>query len=88
MELALQIEERTLKQKLDSQFDTELGFEVEKTASLITFQSESKPGTKILLSSWIQGVMRGYVSLISSWTDFHLVGDHKVSGLGVGGALK
>ena len=32
--------------------------------------------------------MRGYVSLISSWTDFHLVGDHKVSGRGVGGALK
>ena len=31
LELALQIEERTLKQKLDSQFDTELGLEVEKT---------------------------------------------------------
>ena len=28
LELALQIEERTLKQKLDSQFDTELGLEV------------------------------------------------------------
>ena len=31
LELALQIEERTLKQKLDSQFDAELGLEVEKT---------------------------------------------------------
>ena len=31
LELALQIEERTLKQKLDLQFDTELGLEVEKT---------------------------------------------------------
>ena len=31
LELALQIAERTLKQKLDSQFDMELGLEVEKT---------------------------------------------------------
>ena len=31
LELALQIQERMLKQKLDSQFDTELGLEVEKT---------------------------------------------------------
>ena len=33
LELALQIQERMLKQKLDPQFDTELGLEVEKTVT-------------------------------------------------------
>ena len=92
LELALQIEERTLKQKLDSQFDTELGLEVEKTTSLL-HKSLSNPNRNpeqkfCFQVQWIQRVMRGYVSLISSWTDFYLVGDHKVSGRGVGGALK
>ena len=77
-EVALQIEERMLRQKLDLQFDMELCLEVEQTVTSpwITFQFKSKPGTKILLSSWMQGVMRGYVLLISNWTDFHLVSDH------------
>ena len=73
-----------LKQKLDSQFDTELGVEVEKTNSLLhksLSNPNRNPEQKFCVQVGIQGVMRGYVSLISSWTDFYLVGDHRSVGV-------
>ena len=67
LEPALQIEERALKRKWKSQFDTELALEVEEvnvTNPYFTFQAESKTGTKILVSRWKQHAMmiqRAYI---------------------------